>query len=70
MHKQTNSMKIDGKNIFLKSLVPDEVGQYYADWLNDPEIVKWLRDKDLKYIGLIEDYLKKNSYRHSCKVQA
>jgi [ribosomal protein S5]-alanine N-acetyltransferase len=58
MHEQGILMKIDGQNVFLKSLVPEEVGQYYADWLNDPEIVKYLESRWKSYnLSDVKNYI-------------
>jgi ribosomal-protein-alanine N-acetyltransferase len=58
MHKQGISIKIEGQNIFLKSLVPDDVGQYYADWLNDPEIVKYLESRwNTYHLSDVKNYI-------------
>jgi len=58
MHKQVISMNIKGQNISLKSLVPDEVDQYYADWLNDPEVVKYLESRwNTYHLSDVKNYI-------------
>lgn len=34
-----------GNNIYLQPLNPEYIGQYYVDWLNDPEVVKYLESR-------------------------
>lgn len=47
------------QNIFLKRLVPDEISPRYADWMNDPEVVRYLESRYSTYtLDSVREYVR------------
>jgi RimJ/RimL family protein N-acetyltransferase len=53
-------MKIDTQKIFLRLLNPEDVGQYYVDWMNDPDVVRYLESRWHSYtLEDVKDYVRR-----------
>jgi RimJ/RimL family protein N-acetyltransferase len=55
-----NKIKIEGKQIYLRILTPDDVQNEYVEWMNDKKVTQYLESrKDKKYIASeLKDYIR------------
>lgn len=58
-------VKIEGKNIFLKSLGKKNATKEYCSWLNNPAVNKYLETREATIAG-IEKYIKDKNKNPNC----
>ena len=57
--------KIEGNRIYLRKLNEDDATQRYCDWLNDPEVNKYIETKRTS-ISELKQYIEKKNENPNC----
>ncbi len=43
-------MRFESRNIFIRPLLPEDIGESYIAWMNDPEVTQYLESRGTQYL--------------------